>query len=109
MISYYNIYKDGNKTMNFECDDNKLLKEYEKIWEKISSIINKVFCNEFTYNDGNNNRYIKTKIREFGDIIRTHFYNNKAPKVPKVKTLYKCLSLIKLESILRVKETLDYS
>ena len=97
------------RTMNFRCDDNKLLKKHEKLWERITSITNKVFCNKFAYNDDNNSRYIKTKIREFGDIIRTHFYNNKVPKVPKVKTSYKCLSLIKLVSILGVKETLYYS
>ena len=108
-MGYYNIYKDGNKTMNFRCDDNKLIKKYEKMLVKTSSIINKEFCNELTYNDGNNNRSIKAKIREFGDIIITRFYNNKVPKVPKAKTSYKCLSLIKLESILRVKETLYYS
>ena len=41
MIGYYNCFKDGNKTMSFRCDDKKTVKKYERIWEKISSIVNK--------------------------------------------------------------------
>ena len=41
MIGYYKIHKDDNKTMNFVCNDKDLLKEYKKIWEKVSSIKNK--------------------------------------------------------------------
>ena len=41
MIGYYKIHKDDNKTMNFICNDKDLLKEYKKIWEKVSSIKNK--------------------------------------------------------------------
>ena len=31
MIGYYNIYDNGNKTMNFICDDKNLLEKYKKI------------------------------------------------------------------------------
>ena len=39
-------------------------------------------------------------------MIKTDFHND---KIPKEKTPYKCLSLIKLESILRTKESYYYS
>ena len=41
-------------------------------------------------------------------MIRTNFYKNKVSKAPKEKFLYKCVSLIKLESIIRSEETLHY-
>ena len=34
MIGYYNIHKDDDKTMTFICNDENLLKKYEKIWKK---------------------------------------------------------------------------
>ena len=59
--------------------------------------MNQEFTTGSTYKNDHNNTYIKSKIKEFGDMMET---NN---KVPKVKTPDKCLSLIKLESILRTK------
>ena len=36
MIGYVKHF-DSNKTMSFKVSDNKLLKKYTKIWEKISN------------------------------------------------------------------------
>ena len=37
---------DSNKKMSFKVGDNKLLKKYNKIWEKISSLMNIEFDSE---------------------------------------------------------------
>ena len=39
MIGYVKCF-DSNKTMSFKVIDNKLLKKYNKIWEKVSSLMN---------------------------------------------------------------------
>ena len=39
MIGYVKNF-DSNKTMSFKVGDNKLLKRYNKIWEKISNLTN---------------------------------------------------------------------
>ena len=39
MIGYVKHF-DSNKTMSFKVRDNKLLKKYNKKWEKISNLIN---------------------------------------------------------------------
>ena len=39
MIGYVKDF-DSNKTMSFKVSDNKLLKRYNKTWEKISNLIN---------------------------------------------------------------------
>ena len=39
MIGYAKHF-DSNKTMSFKVSDNKLLKKYSKIWEKISNLMN---------------------------------------------------------------------
>ena len=63
----------------------KLLKRYTKIWKKISSLINKEFDSEPVY--GDSDKYIKTKIKSYGDKINTNFQGR---KMPKENTSYKC-------------------
>ena len=70
-----------------------------------NSIMNKEFDREPTYEDNSNNKYMKSKIKEFRDRIDTNFYNK---KIPKEKIPYKFLSLIMLESVFRTKEDCYY-
>ena len=58
MISYVKCF-DSNKTMCFKVIDNKLLKNYRKVWEKICSLMKTKFDSEPVY--GDNDKYIKTK------------------------------------------------
>ena len=45
MIGYVECF-DDNKTMSFKVTDKKLLKNYTKIWEKVSNLmINKIMIN----------------------------------------------------------------
>ena len=58
MTAYVKCF-NSNKTMFFKASDNKLLKKYTKIWGKVSSLINKEFDSEPSYND--DDKYIKAK------------------------------------------------
>ena len=57
------------------------------------------FDNEPVY--GDNVKYIKTKIKMYEDRVNTNFQGK---KVPKENASYKCLSLIKLDSVIRVNK-----
>ena len=48
---------------------------------------------------GDNDKYIKTKIKMYGDRVNTNFQDK---KVLKENASYKCLSLIMLDSFIRV-------
>ena len=48
-------------TMSFKVINNKPLKNYNKIWEKIGSLMKTKFDSEPVY--GENDKYIKTKIK----------------------------------------------
>ena len=78
--------------MPFKVSDNKLLKKYNKIWEKISNLMNIEFDSEPVY--GGNDRYIKTKIKLYGDKTNTNFQGE----------TYTCLSLIMLDSVIRANK-----
>ena len=60
MIGYVRKF-DSNKTISFKVSDNKLLKKYNKIWGKISNLMNIGFESKPVY--GDNDKYIKTKIK----------------------------------------------
>ena len=90
---------DSINTMSFKVSDNKLLKKYNKIWGKISNLLNIEFDSEPVYGDGD--KYIKTKIKMYGDRVNTNFQGK---KVPKENASYKCLSLIMLDSVIRVNK-----
>ena len=51
MIGYVKNF-DSNKTMSFKVSDNKLLKKYNIIWEKISNLLNIEFDSQPVYGDG---------------------------------------------------------
>ena len=84
--------------MSFKVSDN-LLKNCNKIWEKISNLMNIEFDSEPVYGDGD--KYIKIKIKMYDDRVNTNFQGK---TVPKENTSYKCLSLIMLDSVIRVNK-----
>ena len=49
--------------------------------------------------DGDNDKYIWAKIRQYEDKIYTNFQGK---KIPKENESYKCLSLIMLESVIKM-------
>ena len=77
MIEYVK-YFNSNKIMSFKASDNKLLKMYTKIWEKVSSLMNIKFDSEPVYDD--NDKYIKKKVKIFGDRVNTNFQGKRKSK-----------------------------
>ena len=77
MIGYVKHF-DSNKIMSFKASNNKLLKKYNKIWEKVGNLLNIEFDSEPVYGDVD--KYVKTKIKMYGDRVNTHFQGKKVPK-----------------------------
>ena len=102
MIGYLNIFKDGARKMSFFTDNNEFLERYTSIWDKISDLVNKKFDSDPIYY----NKYINTKIRSYINDIKTNFCNigNKNNKLPEKNKPYKCMSLISLDSIIKIKK-----
>ena len=59
IIGYVKCF-DSNKTMSFKVINNKLLKKYAKIWERVSNVMNITFESEPI-----NDKYIKAKIKSY--------------------------------------------
>ena len=87
---------DKNVTISFRVNNKQLLKNYNKIWEKIEKLLNIDFESKCVYGDDDN--YIKTKIKIYANSINTNFRNK---KLPKEKTPCKCLSIIIIGSVIK--------
>ena len=88
-----------NATMSFIVKDKKLLKKYIKIWETIEGLMKIDFESKPVY--GDDDKYIKTKIKIYAGSIITNFHNK---KMPKEKAPCKCLSIIMIDSVIRVNK-----
>ena len=86
--------------MSLRVKDKQLLKNYNKIWKKIERLMSIDFNSKTTYGD-DDDKYIKTKIKTYADIIITNFHNK---KMPKEKVPCKCLSIIMLDSVIESDE-----
>ena len=82
--------------MSLMVKDKQLLKNYDKIWKKIERLMSVDFSNKATYVD-DDDKYIKTKIKTYSDIIITNFHNK---KMLKEKLPCKCLSIIMPDSVI---------
>ena len=103
MTSSINKYDENKITMSLMVKDKQLLKNYNKIWKKIERLMSIDFDSKTTY--GDDDKYIKTKIKTYKDSITTNFYNKKgSKKIPEEKILHKCLSIIILDSVPYVSE-----
>ena len=89
---------DDNKVMSSKVTDKKVLNKYNKIWEKVEELLNVEFESKPVY--GEDDKYIKAKIKSYKDKVNTNFQGKKAPKE---NLSYKCLS-ITLESIIKANK-----
>ena len=77
MTGYTRKFKE-NTTMTLRVKDEQLLKNYNKIWEKIEKLMRRDFESKTVY--GNDDKYIKTKIRIYAGNLITNFHNKKYQK-----------------------------
>ena len=80
-------------------NSKQLLKNYNKIWEKVEKLLRIDFESKPVY--GDDDKYIKTKIEIYADNMITNFHNK---KMPKEKAPCKCLSIIMLDPVIKANK-----
>ena len=86
-----------NKLMSFRIDDEKLLEKYKAIWSKVEDLKNSELDALPVYDD----RYIKTKIRTYGDKVYTNF---RGLNVPEDDIERESFTVISIDSLLLYDE-----
>ena len=90
---------DENATTSFRANNKQRLKNYNKIWGKVDRLMRIDFEDKLVY--GDDDKYIKTKIRINAGSMITNFHNK---KMPKEKPPCKCLSIIMLDSVIKANK-----
>ena len=91
---------DENATMSFRANNKQLLKNYNKIWEKVEKLLKIDFESKLVYSD-DDDKYIKTKIKIYAGSMNTNFYDI---RMPKEKAPCKFLSIIMLDSLIKANK-----
>ena len=80
-----------------------MLKNYIQIWKRVEQLLKIKFNSEPVY--GDNDKYIKTKIKIYGGSVNTNFQGK---GIPKEKAPCKFLSIIMLDSIVKAKKNIIF-
>ena len=88
-----------NATMSFRANNKQLLKNYNKIWEKVEKLLRTDFESKPVY--GDDDKYIKAKIKIYANNMIINFHDK---KMPKEKAPCKCLSIIMLDSFIKANK-----
>ena len=100
MTGYINEFNENKNTiMSLRVNDEQLFKKYNKIWKKVEKLMRIDSERKPTYGCGD--KYIKTKIKTYTEIIITNFHNK---KMPKEKVSRKFLSIIMSDSVIESDE-----
>ena len=76
MSRYIKYFENGGKNVSFLIKDDDVLDKYNEIWNKIKKALNKKFHSMSVYDE----KYMKAKVREFNDVIKTNFLGDEIPK-----------------------------
>ena len=95
MSGYIKYFDNGGKSMSFKIEDESVYLKYTEIWNKVKDILNVKFHSQ----PNNVEKYIKTKVKTFNDMINTLFSGG---EIPKERIHYICIAAISIGSVLRV-------
>ena len=83
--------------MSFKIEDEDVYLKYNQIWNKIKDLLNVRLHSEPIYDD----KYIKTKVKIFNEMINTLFSGDETPKE---RNHYLCIAAICVDSVLKVNK-----
>ena len=69
---------EGNTKMSFKISDKQMLKKYSQIWKRVEKALKIELYSKPVY--GDNDKYIKTKLKIYGGSVNTSFQDKEMPK-----------------------------
>ena len=97
MNGYIKYFENGGKNMSFLIKNNEVWEKYEDIWNVIKNKLNIKFHSQPIYE----NKYLKTKVREFDVNIKTNFLVN---DLQKENMYYICIICITVDSVIKMNK-----
>ena len=97
MNGYIKYFENGGKNMSFLFKNSEVSEKYEDIWNVIKNKLNIKFHSQIIYE----NKYLKTKVRQFDGSIKTNFLDN---GLPGENTYYTCFACITIDSVIKMNK-----
>ena len=97
MSGYIKYFKNDGKNMSLFVRDNNAFDKYDEIWGVIKKKLTIKFHSEPVYDE----KYLKTKVREFDGVIKTNFLGY---YMPKENTHYTCIACITIDSVIKMEK-----
>ena len=97
MSGYIKHFENGGKHMSFVIKDYDVLDKYNDIWNKFKKTLNIKFHSMPVYDE----KYIRTKVREFNGMIKKNFSGD---EIPKDAVHQACIACITIDSVMKIKK-----
>ena len=97
MSGYIKYFEYGGMNMSFLIKNDEVLKKYERIWDVINNELDIKFHIKLVYEQ----KYLKTKVRDYNGAIKTKFLGN---GIPKENMHYTCIACITIDSVMRMEK-----
>ena len=89
MSGFIKYFGNGGKNLSLMIQDDSVLVKYNEIWNKIEKKLNIKFHNMLVYDD----KWLKTKIKQFNGVVDTIFGGDKVSKEGVHDTCTACISI----------------
>ena len=96
MSAYIKHFDGGRKNMSFKIEDDNVFSKYTEIWNKIKKILSIRFHSHPIYYE----KYIKTEIKTFNDVIKIVFSESELNKAKDINH-YTCITAINTDSVMK--------
>ena len=83
--------------MSFLIKDDDVSDKYNEIWNKIKKTLNINFHSIYVYDE----KYIKTKVREFNGVMKRNLLSD---EIPKENVQYAGIASITIDSVMRMEK-----
>ena len=93
---YIKHFDGGRKNMSFKIEDDNVFSKYTEIWNKIKKTLNIRFHSHPIYYE----KYIKTEIKTFNDVIKIVFSESELNKSKDINH-YTCITAINIDSVMK--------
>ena len=97
MTGCIKYFENGGKNISFVVKNDDVLDKYNEILDNIKETLTIKFHNVPAYDE----KYIKTKVREFNDVIKTSFLSD---EMPKENEHYTCIGCVTNDSVMRIEK-----
>ena len=96
MSGWIKYFENGGKNMPFKIEDDSVYLKCNEIWNKIKELLGGVKVHSEPIYE---HSYMKTKAKNFSEMIKTLFDGN---EIPKERVEYICIPCISVDSVLKI-------